>query len=392
MNGAPIDRYLPSLSEGAKRWARFAAVLLAMGATLWLALALSSVLLPIAAGLAIAYILNPLITLLERRCHVRRVFSIGVGFLLLLGLGGIFLFAMSLQMIEFASSADDYAADLSAWLSDARLLQWIGLFPASAPTSQPIDYAALAREHGLTLGRGILDYATRFFSNVGYYATQAVLIPMFAFYFLLTFNEMIAAIRAHLPAAYAPTVLSVVAAIDRSISDFFRVRLVVCAIVGGIAALGWMILGVRYSLPLGALAGAFNLVPFLSVLALPPALVFAYLSVDPGESWVWIVSLTFAVFLLAQGVESFLLMPLFVQQTSGLHPMTTVVALLVGAEVGGVLGMLLAIPFASTLKLLAVEHLLPELRRLAQKNVGPHRDDRLAAPGPDPRDPSEAQS
>lgn len=370
MSGAPIDRYLPPLSEGAKRWARFAAVLAALVFFLWLALALSAVLLPIAAGLAIAYILNPLITFLELRFRVRRVFSISVGFLLLLGLGGIFLFATVLQVIEFASSIDDYAAALSSWVSDAHLLQSIGLFPSTAPSSAPashaLDYVGLAREHGLALGQAILNYSTLFFANVGYYATQAVLIPMFAFYFLLSFNDMVAALRAHLPAVYAPTILNVVAAIDRSISDFFRVRLVVCAIVGVICSLGWMIVGVKHSLPLGALAGAFNLAPFLSVFALPPALIFAYLSVDPGENWAMIVGLTFVVFLIAQGVESFILMPLFVQQTSGLHPVTTVIALLIGAEAGGVLGMLLAIPFASTLKLLGVEYVLPELRRLAQ--------------------------
>ena len=114
------------------------------------------------------------------------------------------------------------------------------------------------------------------------------------------------------------------------------------------------------------LAGALNLVPALSFLALPPALLCAFVdALHTSGGWVWPVTYTAAVYIGAQAVESFILAPYVLGQTSGLHPVTTVVVLFMGAELAGILGLLLAIPVASTLKSLAVEVLLPEFRRLA---------------------------
>jgi predicted PurR-regulated permease PerM len=68
-------------------------------------------------------------------------------------------------------------------------------------------------------------------------------------------------------------------------------------------------------------------------------------------------------------------------QTSGLHPVTTIIVLFIGGELAGVLGLLLAIPVASTLKSLAVELVMPELRRLAAE---PPRGTVPAPPPPPP--------
>ena len=124
--------------------------------------------------------------------------------------------------------------------------------------------------------------------------------------------------------------------------------------------------GIPYSLPLGALAGRLNLVPFMSLLALPPALVLSYLEAAQNDTnWVLPVLLAMGVYMAVQALESFVLTPCIEARSSGLHPITTVVALLIGATWAGLLGMLLAIPIASTLKVFAVEYVLPEIRRLA---------------------------
>jgi predicted PurR-regulated permease PerM len=101
-------------------------------------------------------------------------------------------------------------------------------------------------------------------------------------------------------------------------------------------------------------------------LALPPALLLTYFNAaGAGENWVVAVTLVLIVYLAVQAVESFILTPTIQAKAAGLHPITTVIVLLIGGELAGLLGMLLAIPIASTLKSLATEYLLPELRRLA---------------------------
>jgi len=111
-----------------------------------------------------------------------------------------------------------------------------------------------------------------------------VLLPMYAFFFLLHFNTMVRAIHEHLPDRYRATIERVVTTIDRSIANFFRGRLIICLLVGTLTAIGWTIVRVPYPLPLGAMAGILTLVPFMSVLALPPAMILAYASaVDTAE-------------------------------------------------------------------------------------------------------------
>lgn len=351
----PLDRYLPPLSDHGRRWARFAGVIAAAVLLGWLILVLRPVLTPVAVAFAIAYVLNPVVTWLEQRRGIPRAVSISVG-LIVLGLlallGG---FALVVQLIDLAGSADAYFRAAVDYVHQ-RL-------PVLTARLEAADVAALAQQHGLTVGRALFALLGGVLSNVGYLLTLAVLVPMFAFYFLLRFNDIVARIRDHLPADYRPTIVHVVSTIDSSIANFFRGRLTVCLIVGLLNGLGWLLVGVKYSLLLGCLLGVLNLVPFLSILALPPALLLAYLGAE--GPWVVPVVLTMGVYLAVQAIESFVLTPLIESRSSGLHPITTVVALLVGGQLAGLLGMLLAIPITSTLKSLAGQYVLPEIRRLA---------------------------
>ena len=393
-----MDRYLPALSDRQRRWARLAAVLAILGVLTWVALILRDVLTPIVAALALAYVLNPLITMMERKYAVRRVTSVSVGLVLLILVGAALLFAGTVQVVQLAGNIPGYASQSFRWLDQTVP----GLFTSAkppapadstpessrAPDTRPAGRSAadaeaderaatlaetrreklmqLATEHGLAIGRSVVSYIADAVSNVFYWLSLTVLLPLYAFFFLLHFNEIVTTIRDHLPADYRPTIVRAVTTVDVAISDFFRGRVVICLIVGTLTGLGWLLLDVPYSLPLGALLAILNLVPFMSVLVLPPALLLTYFDTNSaGENWVIAVALVFAVYALAQGVESFVLTPTIQARSSGLHPVTTVIALLIGGQLAGLLGLLLAIPIASTLKSLGAEYVLPEVRRLA---------------------------
>jgi predicted PurR-regulated permease PerM len=376
-----MERYLPPLSERGKRWARFLGVLIAVWLFGWLALTLSSVLTPLVAGLAIAYIFNPVVTWLEEKRRIPRLASVGAGLVLILLLAGVLAFALVLQLIELADNTETYIRRLVAWFTEQ--------YPDLVPTLSAEQITDLARQHGMTIGTTIYTQITSLLSNVGYGLSVSVLLPLYTFVFLLRFNDIVQTIHDHLPSDYRPTVVRVVSTIDRSISNFFRGRLAVCAAVGVLAGVGWLIVGVKHSLLLGALFGVLNLVPYLSLLALPPALIVAYTGVEPGQNWVVVVSLTMGVYVAVQALESFAITPIVESRSSGLHPVTTVVALLIGGQLGGLLGMLLAIPIAGTLKSLGREYLLPEIRRLADMRTAAVPEttaspgDGAGEPGPD---------
>lgn len=353
-----MDAYLPRLSEDGKRWARFFGLLLVLVAAGCLIYMLMGVLTPVVAGLAIAYICNPAVTWAERRYHVPRVAIIATGLTLILLFAAALLLLGVLQVIGLAESVDSYVDQTTEWL---RMT-----FPGIVEVDRQ-DVQSFASQYGFALGGFIVHSLQSLLGGAAYWTTFAILLPLFAFYFLLEFNEMVAWVRGHIPARFRDTVLEISATIDRSMSNFFRGRVIVCAIIGVLSGVGWALVGVKHSLLLGALAGVLNLVPFMSILALPLALLAAYVGVESGQSWFLPIVLTTAVFVAIQAIESFLLTPLIESQSSGLHPVTTVVALMVGGQLAGMLGMLLSIPLTSTLQSLAGRYLLPEVRRLARE-------------------------
>lgn len=397
----PIERYLPPLSENAARWARFLAVVAGAAFFVWLCLALKDVLTPMVAGFAIAYILNPAVTWLETRRRISRIASVSVGLATLLLTTGVLLFAGAVQLVEFIGNVPAYLEATDRWMRQSFPILYTEApalpngadsstpqtpaKPAPASPLPPSDAIALPDESepvaarrlrpnvrswlqdvALNAAKASPGYANTMIARVFYWGSVAVLLPMYTFFFLLHFNTVIRAIREHLPDRYRDTIVRIVTTIDRSIANFFRGRLIVCCIVGATIAVGWTIVGVPYPLPLGALAGLLNLIPFMSILALPPALILAYSrAAAHDEGWLWPVVLTMGVYMAAQALESFVLSPLVESRASGIHPVTTVVVLLIGNQAAGLLGMLLAIPIASTLKSLAIEYALPEVRRLA---------------------------
>lgn len=429
-----MKEYVPILNERQRRWLRFLGVLAGGLLLLWVALHLRSVLTPLLAALAAAYILNPVVTWLEKE-HIARLHSTiaiyVVGTLLMVAAGGMLvgaaaneirnlpktaravaeyvkksrLYRVALPQLSsmFATkgdqaeekatdeqpedAADSQPSDQSSRPSTAtgapQRGQQAGRLDANQPTPPAEETLGLSitpelgqflQEKSMALAGGLFDWVSAFLSNTLYLASLLFLFPMYLFVFLWRFNDIVIAIRDHLPAATRDVVVRIVTTIDKSMSEFFRGRLIISAVVGLITGVGWVIVGVPQGLALGALAGALNLVPFLPILALPPALLLTYVEAagNPGQPWIGPVIAVAVVFAIAQAIENFLLSPYIMARTSGIHPMTTVVVLLIGGNVAGVLGMLLAIPIASTVKTLAGEFVMPEIRRLAEmKQRGP---------------------
>ncbi|GMU80632.1 MAG: hypothetical protein AMXMBFR47_05030 [Planctomycetota bacterium] len=377
---ATLDRYLPPLNENSARWARFAGVIASILVLLWLILGLREVITPILAGWAIAYILNPPVTWLEKNRGIGRITSVTIGLVVLLAVAIILLFAGVVQLIELTTNIPGYVERLRLWMAQIQEstpdpMDWLRGLVTSAPASEPVTRPAadisaqlsnMITRFGTAAAENGFQWISGTLSNVVSWVTFGVLLPMYAFFFLVHFNDIIKTVHDHLPETSRATVVKVASTIDGAIANFFRGRLIVCFCVGGLTSIGWAIVGVDYSLPLGAMAGALTLVPFMSVLSLPPALFFAYMeAMQNGSPWVMPVVLTMGVYMAVQAIESFVLSPIVDGKSSGLHPVTVVVALMVGQHIAGLLGMLLAIPIGSTVKSLAKTYLMPEVRRLA---------------------------
>ena len=127
---------------------------------------------------------------------------------------------------------------------------------------------------------------------------------------------------------------------------FFRGQLIVALLQGVLFALGFSIAGLRYGLILGVLLGFLNIIPYLgSILGLSVCLPLAFFQANGGLLTVlWIL----IVFTAVQAIEAWILTPRIMGQRTGLHPLVIIVAIFFwGSALGGITGMILAIPLTA---------------------------------------------
>ena len=195
----------------------------------------------------------------------------------------------------------------------------------------------------------------------------AFLVPFYFWFFSVSFPDAVRFLGAMVPERSRPRVLSLVRDMDRAVSGFVRGRIVIAFFMGVMAALGWKYCGVPYAITLGLAAGVLSIVPYLGFAAVPIAvglLLLDQMSLPAPErmTWYWIFLGPTLVFVVVQSVEGYLLTPLIAGKATDLGPVSIFVAVLAGASIAGVYGMLLSIPAAACLKIWWREVLLPRIR------------------------------
>jgi predicted PurR-regulated permease PerM len=197
----------------------------------------------------------------------------------------------------------------------------------------------------------------------------AFLIPFYFFFFSLWYPEVLKFGESLLPAKNKPRVLDLLAKMDAVVAGFVRGRIVISIIMGILLAIGWMICGVPYAIPLGLIVGVFCAVPYLGGVGIPLAvalLLFDQLGLPAAERTLWlgwfgVLLWPTLVFGIIQTIEGYVLTPVIAGKATKLDPVTIVVVVLAGGSVMGVYGMLLAIPVAACGKILFMEVLLPKI-------------------------------
>ena len=178
-----------------------------------------------------------------------------------------------------------------------------------------------------------------------------VVAPVVAFYLLLDWDRMTASIDDLLPRDHAPVIRELAADIDRTLASFVRGQGTVCLILGTFYAIALMLIGLQFGLIVGLVAGLLTFIPYVG------ALVGGVLSIGLAlfqfwGDWIWIAAVA-AVFMVGQAVEGNFLTPKLVGSSVGLHPVWLLFALAAFGTLFGFVGMLVAVPVAAMLGVLA---------------------------------------
>lgn len=174
-----------------------------------------------------------------------------------------------------------------------------------------------------------------------------LLLPIFFFLFAWHFAEIRFGLGALLSDGRRARVRRTLRRMDTAVSDFLLSRLLIAVITAAAFAAGWSWTEVPYALLLDILAGSLTIVPYMAIAGWPLALLAKYVdAVSSGgiPAWWDVVLWPSAVFLVVAFVEGWVLTPWIQSHTMELSALTILLAVLFGGAVGGILGLLLAIP------------------------------------------------
>jgi predicted PurR-regulated permease PerM len=360
--------------------------LLVMGVGLVLK-ALSGVLLPLAIAGVLAYILDPVVDYLEARERGRGraiVMVFGLGIVLVALMLATVLPQLIFQIGELVARIPDYAEDLNRNLNNWMHWGWIqrlpeGLRPLSVWEAHgPAMQEWVAQAIPVITGWGLAQFG-RMAAWLGF-VVGMFLVPIYVFYFLLQKRRIVDHWTEYLPIQESRAkeeAVFVLRSINDSLIVFFRGQVLVAFCVGVLTAVGFTLIGLRYALLLGVITGVLGIIPYLGVMvSIVPAIVLGI--VQFGD---WRVFLVVGVFALVQTLESWVISPKIIGDRVGMHPLTIIIAIMVGTTLmGGILGGVLAIPLTAALRTLMFRYVWrrrPESKKQAA-GAGPEP---LAAEG-----------
>lgn len=382
------------------------------GRRIWFAAA------PFVISLVLAYILHPVVLLLERRvCKGRRLAAVALLYVLVLlvviPVVAILVVGVVGELIELYGNLPQYWENLrgigqtlsehlpplpeafrdrlrsvrdqwDAALRDPEKLQrfWDEriapiLAPETAatgrtPTVSDVAREVTATEVGRSVGKGVGDVVSGM-ANALQFVLQKVItwtggvvslitttgfVVIILFYILLDYEKLGVFIPRFVPPAIRGDFLRIWSAIDRQLSGFLRGQLSIAICVGLLSAVFYTIVGVDSGILIGLFAGACNIIPYLGpMMGFLPAVLSSIVE-QYANGWgatLWQLIWVCVVFGLVQFLEGFVISPRVMSGAVDLHPMVILFVLLLGGTLGGVLGMLLAVPVACVVRILVHE-------------------------------------
>lgn len=308
---------------------------------------LGNVLLPFILGAAIAYCLDPIADRLEAMGMSRILSTVTITVL-----AAVLFLALVLQILPtLRHQIEDLVQTVPTMLDNLQtFLQ--NYFPALLDEESRIrqslaNFSQLFQEKSGEVLTQVLSSAASLINIL----VLVVLVPVITFYLLLDWDRMVARIDDLLPRDHAPVIRHLAKEIDRTLASFIRGQGTVCLILGTFYAVSLMLAGLNFGLVVGAIAGLITFIPYVGALvggALALGLAFFQFWGD----WHWI-ALIAGIFIVGQFVEGNILTPNLVGQSVGLHPVWLLFALSVFGALFGFVGMLVAVPVAAAIGVLA---------------------------------------
>lgn len=306
---------------------------------------IGAVAVPIIGAGILYYVTKPVMNFLEK-LKIGRIFSILIIFLILAGLGVLFVFYIAPKV---QSQFNNLVANIPKMVKVAE--KFIADFQSDQliipdQVQEVIDnFMNNAQAHV----ENIMTSLFGFIANLITFIAALVLIPFFLFFMLKDGDKLVPFVTKIFDENKAKNIRSLLGKIDDTLTAFIQGQLIVSFLLGILLFIGYWVIGLNYSLTLALFAMIMNVIPFLGpFLAVIPALIVAAFQDWMLVVWVGVITL------IAQQFESNFISPNVMGRKLALHPLTVITVILAAGSIAGFIGILFAVPFYAVVKTIFV--------------------------------------
>lgn len=318
---------------------------------------LFTLLVPFAVSAFITYLLHPIVEGLHQRGLHRGIAILIIYVLFFGGMGYAFykgIPALIHQLRDLAENAPFFAEQYKGMVNN--IMDQTSSWPAGI--HERIEDGINRMETWLD---GVLAGVMTFLMDIINSILTIAVIPFIAFYMLKDFDAMKKAAWYITPRQWRQPGTKFLHDVDKSLGSYIRGQLLVCLVIGVLSSILFWIAGIKYSLLLGAIVGITNVIPYFGPIigAIPAVIIAATMSVK-------MVLISLAIVFSLQFLEGNILSPLIVGKSLHMHPLMIMFALLAGGEIGGILGLILAVPVLVVLRaalIHAKDHIILERKK-----------------------------
>ena len=307
---------------------------------------------PLLIGIVIAYMLIPLVKLLQKK--MRKIFAVTISYIIFLAIIFIILFFLIPLVIEqfktfimqipyYMQSFSEYLINLVATNALIKNMQDFFQIKSDQLTSEEISKYLLGMLNieNFNIFQGATTVTRTAFNII----VNFIIGPLLGFYILKDTEMIHSAFLKIIPLRKRLEVDTILAKINRVFSRYIRGQLIISFIVGILCTIALLILRIDFAVLLGFMAGLFNLIPFLGPIigAIPAA--FIALFVSPLKALLVVI-----IFVAIQQLDNYVISPNIMKYQIGLHPGIIILSLIAGGAVFGWIGLLLAVPMVAIIQ------------------------------------------
>ncbi|MBN1513939.1 MAG: AI-2E family transporter [Phycisphaerae bacterium] len=330
----------------------------------WLLRYLADVLIPFAVAILLAYLINPVVNALESCLKSRAAATLLTVFGCLVVLSALVVIAIPVaasQIADFTTVIDSLREDAVAFRDARPLRERIDDFIAAQDNQTVRDGLEIVRQrlrdaltrerveqYAMNLGRrlapGVLSVVSGAFSFV-VGLSVLIIILLYVVFVSVDYGRIAGGWKSYLPPQHRDRIVAFLNEFSYAMSRYFRGQIVIALICGVLFAVAFRLIGLRMGILLGLFIGLLNVVPYLQIVGMVPALMLAVLrAVERGGSVFWSVALVLAIFGIVQIVQDGILVPRIMGKQTGLRPAVMLLGIFVWGKLLGFLGLVLAIP------------------------------------------------